>query len=184
MADLHIKVGGVWKAINTAYVKVGGAWKTVDAAYIKTAGAWKTAWQNISYALSGETIQDSEFTSGTADASVRVNTDGTIDKIEGITTTQIDSATDWVIPNSTASTVDHWVRATQNSQTGGGTTSGPALGTWWKVSGTGSANREWKISSNFGAAESANWNITLAIATDASGTNIVATGTYDLTAFT
>lgn len=49
--------------------------------------------------LSGEAIS-----SGGAgkDASLIINTDGTLDKSEDDVTTQIDSATDWIIPNSSA----------------------------------------------------------------------------------
>lgn len=47
--------------------------------------------------ISGETISD---TGGApARATVIFNTDGTVDKRESTTVTQIDSATDWIIPN-------------------------------------------------------------------------------------
>ena len=50
--------------------------------------------------LSGETITDSDLHPGTVTAYVIINSDGTIDKTEDITTSQIDNATDWIIPNS------------------------------------------------------------------------------------
>lgn len=50
--------------------------------------------------VSGETISHSVSNGNTARAAVAVNSvDGTMDKIEGTTTTQIDASTDWRIPN-------------------------------------------------------------------------------------
>lgn len=52
--------------------------------------------------LSGETVTDVGSSPG--QAYIIVRTDGTIDKNEGGTVTQIDSSTDWIIPNVSAST--------------------------------------------------------------------------------
>ena len=59
--------------------------------------------------VSGEGITDIQ--AGNARAALVFNTDGTVDKIEASTTTQIDSATDWIIPNSTAPS-DYEIRFT------------------------------------------------------------------------
>lgn len=64
--------------------------------------------------LSGETVS----TVSEEKAGIRVNTDGTIDKIEGGTTTQIDTGTDWIIPNGAAHSL-HEVRVTNVVDTGG-----------------------------------------------------------------
>ena len=62
---------------------------------------------NGAVTLSGETGIHGTGDIGTgfiANAAIVVRADGTIDKIEtGVGTTQIDSATDWIIPNSAAS---------------------------------------------------------------------------------
>lgn len=55
--------------------------------------------QGITLALSGELISHDVSNGNTARAGVRVNSDGTIDKREGNVYTQIDSSTDWRIPN-------------------------------------------------------------------------------------
>lgn len=51
--------------------------------------------------LSGEAVFDAD--SGGASAGIYFRSDGTVDKKEGINVTQIDSATDWIIPNGAAS---------------------------------------------------------------------------------
>ena len=50
--------------------------------------------------LSGEDIVDND--SGSAQVHIIFRADGTVDKKEGATTTQIDTGTDWVIPNVAA----------------------------------------------------------------------------------
>ncbi len=50
--------------------------------------------------LSGEVISD---TGGAPrNARLNINADGTVDKVEDTTTTQIDTATDWIFPNAYA----------------------------------------------------------------------------------
>lgn len=48
--------------------------------------------------VSGQSIEDT----GTGLTMLHINTDGTIDQTEATTRTQIDSATDWIIPNQAA----------------------------------------------------------------------------------
>lgn len=55
--------------------------------------------------LSGEVIADIGGFPSTAAAFVDVLTDGTIQKTEGVTETQIDGSTDWIIPNSAANSM-------------------------------------------------------------------------------
>ena len=52
--------------------------------------------------LSGETIANVEADPTQARAWIIFNTDGTVDKREGGAVSQIDTATDWIIPNSGA----------------------------------------------------------------------------------
>ena len=93
------------------------------------------------YALSGETIIDS-ITSRTATAGVRVNSDGTIDKLVNTTYTQIDATTDWVIPN-TAADGDHEVRITAVTfnEGAGFDVEAEVEDTWIALS----ANRTWAV---------------------------------------
>ncbi len=63
--------------------------------------------------VSGESINDVAAGARLYRAALVFRTDGTVDKIENTTTTQIDSSTDWIIPNGDAdSTYD--VRYTSN----------------------------------------------------------------------
>ena len=55
--------------------------------------------------LSGETISNSETNPTQGRAHVIFNSDGTVDKREGGTVSQIDSGTDWIIPNSSADSI-------------------------------------------------------------------------------
>ena len=60
--------------------------------------------------LSGETIIDGSTIRATT-AGIRVGSNGIIEKLVNVTLTQIDSATDWIIPNNAAS-IDYDVRIT------------------------------------------------------------------------
>ena len=122
---------------------------------------------HITYTLSGGTYVHEN--TGDATCGVRVNTDATIDKLEGAVYTQVDTATDWAIPNDTAAATDHWVRFERIS----GDTSGftGTLSTWLKVTGGSSSNRQISYSNSSGILVGI---YSIEIATDSGGTNIVA----------
>ena len=92
--------------------------------------------------ISGESGISDSVGSGTAFAGIRVNTDGTIDKREGGTYTQIDTATDWVRPTGRASSTFD-VRANIVSETEDGFNAGLSdlFGTWLPMS----TDREWVV---------------------------------------
>lgn len=50
----------------------------------------------------GSKITDTQANPTTAITKLLLNTDGTLDKLEQVTTTQLNASTDWVIPNSAA----------------------------------------------------------------------------------
>ena len=133
----HVKVSGAWKALDGIHVRVSGTWKAVQVGYIKVSGAWKEFYTAATVTLSGETIADSD--SGGATVSIFFRSDGTVDKKEGASTSQIDSATDWIIPNGSADST-YEVRCTNIA---GDTWSAEAAaeGTWV---GLGS-DREWRF---------------------------------------
>lgn len=111
---------------------------------------------------------------------VIISTDGKVyqhtDDNTTDSTVQIDSTTDWIIPNA-AATTSYWVRASENSQTGGGTLLG-TLATWLQIS----SNREWSIERQSGSGDGVSiWNLTVEISTDSGGSVVVASGTYVLT---
>lgn len=94
----------------------GIAWKFVPIA-VWTGSAWEnrvhfydgTAWIELfpvqpdgTVTLSGETITDNVAINRNARAVLVVRAAGFVDKIENVTTTQIDGATDWIDPNGDA----------------------------------------------------------------------------------
>lgn len=86
---------------------------------------------SVTVTVSGEFISDAAPNgTRTATAGVRVNNDGTIDKLIDTTYTQIDSSTDWRIPNGSGS--GYHVKFTKNvldpAPTGG------TLDTWLSLS--------------------------------------------------
>jgi len=96
-------------------------------------------------ALSGESVVDIKVDPTNATSGIRVNTDGTVDKQVAASYSQIDSATDWVIPNHLANT-SYEVRITSVvwNQSGDGETFSPewaVAGTWKAVT----ADAEWGI---------------------------------------
>jgi len=83
--------------------------------------------------LSGETINDIGSGNRPYRAALVVYTDGTCDKIENLTTTQIDSSTDWIIPNGDASSL-HEVRYTNRTGSPLDVTTSLAEDTWGFIS--------------------------------------------------
>lgn len=177
--DVHLNIAGVWKTIDACNVNIGGVWKDVDVVWVNIAGTWKEAWRGTVYNLDGQPIELADAP-GPILTGVRINTDGTVDQHTDDNTTdhyvQIDSATDWIIPNG-AATSSYWVRATEVAQTGGGTLTG-TLATWLQLTG----NREWSIERQaVSGAGTSTWDLTIEIATDSGGSNIVASGLYEMT---
>lgn len=139
----NLKIGGVWNAIASAHVKVAGTWQAVQSIWIKVAGTWQQVYSAVAYALSGETgITGFTTQPGTAIAGVRVNTDGTIDKITGNasspTYTQIDALTDYVIPNGSVTGNERFRCTDNNANLAAGTTGSwvAAPHSWYITHGT------------------------------------------------
>ena len=135
---------------------------------------------SISYNLDGHAIALAD-SPGPILTGFRFNTDGTVDQHTDDNTTdmyvQVDAATDWIIPNS-AATTSHWIQVQQNSQTGGGTLSGSVGTSWVQMS----SSLEWSIERQaVSGVGTSFWSLAVAIATDSGGSNIVASGTYTLT---
>lgn len=107
------------------------------------AGIGADAAAGATVTISGESVTVvSSTTSSQSRAGIRVNTDGTIDKRVGNTYTQIDSATDWIIPNGSASST-YQIRITNVTWLQGSAfnTAAAAADTWIDMS----ADREWSI---------------------------------------
>lgn len=80
----------------------------------------------------------------------------------------------WYSPPETGIGAGYWVRATLNSGT---SPSGAALATWLSLA---SVARQWTLTRSTQGTSTC--SLTISIATDAAGTNVVATGTYVITA--
>jgi len=164
----HVKVSGAWKLVNNAYVKVSGAWKQCNQIYPKVSGAFKES-LDPTYVLLQSFSRNDDGRVG-----VQYQTDGDILTQDTVSQTESysDSGQNWAsfLP------YDHWIRLTVNSGT---TPLGSATGSWLKVNGTSSANRSWYLLGSSNSIVQA--NITIAIATDNGGANIVASDMFTWT---
>lgn len=124
--------------------------------------------------LDGQTISFSSTANRWA--GVRINTDGTVDRRGGTSGNyvQIDSGTDWIIPNGSASS-DFEVYCTVNSSSGSGLDAGSAATDTWLALST---NREWFCSRTTVGTDSANLTISIRY----NGGATLDSGTYALTA--
>ena len=127
------------------------------------------------YTLSGLNVAShSQGSPDDATAGWTFNTDGTIDKVQS-TTTQFQTGVEWTDEQPSPSE-DIWIRATNLA--GDNPSSGPSLGTWHKLAGSGAANRTWLwIETTNGFASTAG-SLTIDLSTDSGGVTIVATGSY------
>lgn len=108
------------------------------------------------------------------------NTDGTVDTNEVTSgVVQFQTGVEWNDAQTTPA-VDYWIRATLED--GVNPTSGAAIGSWLKVSVSGSANRIWRWTDTTNGDSTTTGTLKIEIATDSGGTNIVATGYYKGTA--
>ena len=112
---------------------------------------------------------------------IRINADGTVDKLENVTYTQLDASTDWIIPNSAANGV-YQVRIT-NVVDVGGTDAGfndeqaAAEDTWISLS----SNRQWScVAVGATGADSVGYNFDVQIRY--AGGPVLATGNYEFIA--
>jgi hypothetical protein len=123
--------------------------------------------------LDGHTINGN--TSGSeSQAGVRINADGTVDQNDDGVFSQIDSATDWVIPNSLGG-ADYTARAS---------VSGDALDAGSAAEDTDlalSTPRHWFVSDNTPTVGGKSATVTVTLKSAASGATL-AVGVYTLTA--
>lgn len=95
------------------------------------------------------------------------NSDGTVDIVEEGSATQHQSATDWIIPNSAASSL-YEIRATLDS---GNTPDVGTIGSWEALS----TNREWSFT------DTSNKTCSLTIEIRINGGTVLDSATYNLT---
>ena len=121
--------------------------------------------------LSGEAISDTQEDPTNAIAGLRVNTDGTIDQVTQAGAAQIDSATDWIIPNVRANSL---YEVSVTGVTGDPFDLSPpgSNGDWFDLS----ANRTWQLTQ--ATTGSKNCSFTLNIRYNGGAT--IDTGSYSL----
>lgn len=124
--------------------------------------------------LTDATITHAVIDPADATAGVRFQTDGTLDRVQGATPTQINSTTDWVIPNNAAGTFH--VKATEVSWGGAGTRVG-TMGSWVEL---GTIVRNWYLFYD-GAVSNEQWVIDIEISDDG-GTTTIDTGRFTMNA--
>lgn len=172
-AETYIRASGAWRQATEIHVRASGAWRDCTEVYVRASGQWRLVFEKATVTLSGETITDTA-TDRSCTAGIRFNSDGTVDKLVNATYTQIDSGTDWIIPNGSASG-DYDVRVT--SVTGDAFTSSPvANGSWINLG----SNRLWSITDSDSGASTQSTTFTAEIR-NPSGTT-VGSASYTLTA--
>jgi len=125
-------------------------------------------------ALSGEVISHTASDPTQARAHVIFNSDGTVDKREGGTITQLDTGTDWIIPNDAADTL-YEVRYTGLTGTAFGVSAANA-DVWIDLS----SNRTWGYTNTTnGTTDTGDATFEIRIG---GGGPLVVSATYDLTA--
>ena len=126
--------------------------------------------------VSGASISHSD-SGASAQAGVKFNSDGTVDKQELVTFTQINPTTDWIIPANDFGGI-YYISWTDDSRTvNGGIFSEPFAssgGTNWQPL---TSNRLWTVTNSSNAASQ--WVITIRISGDA-GLTTLASNTYTL----
>jgi hypothetical protein len=142
-------------------------------------GTWESVWLAYVVTLSGESCSDGGTAPGTVTCGFRVNSDGTIDQQEGGLYTQVDSGTDWVIPNDADATFHVRFTQTGYNETGSGdATATGTLNTWLALS----SNRELTLDGTTAMFQDldAEWTVTIEISDDG-GSTVLDSGTYIMT---
>jgi len=138
--SIHINDAATLREIQEIWINDASTLRQIQEVWINDGGVLRQVYQNAVVTLSGEL---GIFGVDTDIVGVRFNTDGTVDKRIS-TYTQIDNATDWIIPNTAASgsyevMTDNWVDT-------GGAGNGffqvaAAQGVWIALT----SSREWNV---------------------------------------
>lgn len=163
--DTFVKTGGTFTKARKIFVKVAGTWTEATKVFVKSAGSWVQVFTNATVVnpIPAIVVYDDQIFPTDSLASFTILTDGTVSVLGNGSST----AGNWFTPTTTGIGSSYWVRVTKNS--GANNTSGQALGTWLQLS----SNRSWTwvVTGN----NSLSANLTIEIATDSLGSNIVAT---------
>lgn len=125
--------------------------------------------------LSGETVEHSVSSPTNAIAAIRFNADGTVDRIVGGTPTQVDFATDWIIPNS-AAPGGYQVRFTSLTGDAPTVTDSTAEDAWYAFT---SGNFDIRLQEFGTGLQSCSFTVEIRLGSSGSA---IASGSYNLTA--
>lgn len=174
VVETHIYDGSAYRKATEIHIYDGSAYRDCDTVHVYDGSAWRLVFQKTTatVTLSGENVTD--LSAGTSVAGIRVNADGTIDRYTAENGyEQIDSSTDWIIPNGSASG-DYDVRVTSVFPPGSFTSSPGTDGDWFALS----SNREWLLSLTGSSGDSDEVTFTLEIRDGSDVTQD--TGSYSL----
>lgn len=180
-----LNVSGTWKTLSKVWINVSGTWKECTKVWLNVGGTWKEVFSgfNITNPLTGGSATSFKVSPTNAYAGWRFNTDGTIDKMNSQTTATFNLTNNqqWFQPTGTAPAT-YYIRATVASGTGptyGRSSSNPTVGTIgsWEALST---ERSWYSSRTLDSSGGSYSKLTIEIASDSGGTNIVTTGTFDI----
>jgi len=139
---------------------LGGILKTADASSVVT--------------LSGQVVTNIDSPAPVS-ASIQIRSTGGVFRGLDGAYAQVDTSTDWIIPNSAASGPGTYhVRATLNSSSGTATRTG-TLGSWEALTST----RTWELTKT--STGTATWDLDIEISDDG-GSTTLSTALYELTA--
>lgn len=158
---LQVKSGGSWRAITGLFVKSGGSWRTIQNAWVKSGGVWQKFYATLVVALSAIDVQNSDVNVQNT-ATCRLNSDGTITLIGNLVAT---GPTNWATPTTVGVGSSYWMRWYVG---------GPVLSLATDQANVVTAEAE------AGLIESTS---TLAIYSDSGGTQLVASCTLHMSAY-
>ena len=174
--SLHIKTGAsTWKNVDGLYIKTGAStWKTVNNAYVKTGSTtWKKFFAAFAVNLSGTSgplgakYDTTSWIVGTAQAGWVFGSDGDLTKKTGSPWTA--SPHEWGSPEGTPPPSTYYIKFSADA---GDAPASPSLPTGW-LALTSDRSVTWQSTGS-----EVDGSVKVEIATDAGGSNIVATGYY------
>lgn len=174
---LHVKSGGSWRDVTDPQMKISGTWEPIWEGWVRVAGTWQQFYLRVpTVTVSGEVISHSVANGNTARAGIMVRADGTLDKREGLSFTQIDTSTDWVFPRRSSNDIgdDYHVRFEDSAILD--PLHGAALDTWHALT----SDREVYLEHSTTDTQETQ-SVTVKISDDG-GTTTLDSGTFSLTA--
>jgi hypothetical protein len=136
---MYVNDAGALRLIRQCFVNDAGVLRNMQRLSINDAGTLRHVFFGL-VTVSGETISDINV-AFVSFATVRFKSTGIVQKDTNAgSNVQIDSGTDWIIPNASAAG-GYEIRATATGPSGSGSLTGSALNTWLSLA----SDREWTL---------------------------------------